>query len=383
MAGVIIFNIFFVLLLAMIIAMLILFRISMKRSLYYYRNVAYIAGILFASMLMVSLYIYLLSCLLQTKQLTLRYMFIEFVNFPGKFSMFAIPFFAVICLLLIISNISLIKHEGLRLKNVLGVVFSAMIIGGTFVIHYMGDLINERVLSSTGLNENPYLVAANTYFNLFLLLMMCYFECFFIGTVIMAYLAAKQKPVYDKDFIIILGCSIDKKGGLLPLLKGRTNRAIRYAWDQEIASGKPLKYVPSGGKGSNEVMSEGSAMELYLLSHGAEADEVYAEKESRNTYENFLYSKKIIDAIDPEAKVAFATTNYHMFRSGILAKKVGIDAEGVASKTKWYFWPNGFVREFFGILAMRKKEHLMVAGIIFAGCVIVAIMAVAFGLRFR
>lgn len=383
MAAVIIFNVFFVLLFIMIVTMLILLRISMHRSLYYYRNVAYIAGILFASTLMISLYIYLLSCLLDTKQLTLRYMFIEFVNFPQKFSMFAIPVFAVICLLIIISNISLIRHEGLRLKNILGVLLGAMIIGGTFVIHILGDVVHDSFLTPMGLNENPYFIAANTYLNLFLILMMCYFECFFLGTVVMAYLAAKQKPVYDKDFIIILGCSIDKKGGLLPLLKGRTNRAIRYAWDQEIATGHPLKYIPSGGKGGDEVMSEGSAMELYLLSHGAERDEVFPEKESRNTYENFLYSKKIIDEINPEAKVCYATTNYHMFRSGILAKKAGIDAEGVSSKTKWYFWPNGFVREFFGILAMRKKEHLMVAGIILAGCVIVGILSVVFGLRFR
>lgn len=368
MVAVIVFNIFFVLLLAMIITMLILLRRSMHRSLYYYRNVAYIGGILFATTLIVSLYVYLLSCLLQTKQLTLRYMFIEFVNFPKKFSMFAIPVFAVICLLIIISNIALIRHEGLRLKNILGVVLGTMIIGGTFVIHYLGGVVSDTIVA--------------TYLNLFLVLMMCYFECFFLGTVMMAYLAAKQKPVYDKDFIIILGCSIDKKGGLLPLLKGRTNRAIRYAWDQEIATGKPLKYIPSGGKGSDEVMSEGSAMELYLLSHGAESGEVFAEKESRNTYENFLYSKKIIDEINPEAKVCFATTNYHMFRSGILAKKAGIDAEGVASKTKWYFWPNGFVREFFGILAMRKKEHIIVSGIIFAGCAIVAVIAAVFRLRF-
>lgn len=371
MSGVILFNIFFVLLFLMIITMYVLLVKSLHRSLYYYRNAAYIAGILFAFTLMVSLYVYLLSCLLETKQLTLRYLFIEFVDFPNKFAMFALPVFTVICLLIIISNISLIRHEGLRPKNILGVLLGAFFIGGTFIIHHLGEAINPA---------NQYLFVASTYFNLFLMLLMCYFECFFIGIVVMAYLAAKQKPQYDKDFIIILGCSIDNKGGLRPLLKGRTNRAIKYAWEQEIASGRPVKYVPSGGQGPDEVMSEGSAMELYLLSHGAEENEVFPEKESTTTFENFLYSKKIIDEIDPEAKVCFATTNYHMFRSGILAQKAGIKAEGVSSKTKWYFWPNGFVREFIAILEMRKKDHLKVVLILFLGCALLSCISLIFGL---
>ncbi|MBP5383842.1 MAG: YdcF family protein [Lachnospiraceae bacterium] len=381
MTVVVIFNIFFALLLGMIIAMQFLLQRTLHRSLYYYRNAVFIAGILFLSMLMLSLYSYLLSCLMETKELTLRYLFIEFVRFPKRFSVFAIPLFTVICLIISISNLALIRHEGLRLKNILGVVLGILVIGGTVAIHAASSLVESQILTREGILGNPYFVALHTYLNLFLLLMMCYFECFFLGTVVMAYLAARQKPRYDKDFIIILGCSIDKKGGLRPLLKARTNRAIRYAWDQEIATGKPVTYIPSGGQGEDEIMSEGSAMELYLLAHGAESEEVHAEKRSRNTYENFLFSKQIIDELNPEAKVCFATTNYHMFRSGVLAKRVGLDAEGIASRTKWYFWPNGFVREFFAILDLQKKEHLLATGIIFAGCFILAIFALIFRLK--
>ncbi len=365
----------------MIVCMQYLLQRSIKRSLYYYRNAAYVAGILFLSTLMLSLYSYLLSCLLQTKELTLRYLFIEFVHFPKRFSMFAIPLFALICIAIGISNIALIRHEGMRIKNVLGIVLGFLFIGGTVAIHYAATFMEEQVLPKAGLTGNPVFMAIHTYLNLFLLLMMCYLECFFLGTVVMAYLAARQRPHFDKDYIIILGCSIDKKGGLLPLLKGRTNRAIRYAWSQEIATGKPVEYVPSGGKGPDEVMSEGSAIELYLLAHGAESEEVHAEKRSKNTYENFLYSKEIIDELKEDAKVCFATTNYHMFRSGVLARRVGLDAEGIASKTKWYFWPNGFVREFFAILNLQRKEHLLAAGTIFAGCLILAVLAVVFRLR--
>ena len=194
-----------------------------------------------------------------------------------------------------------------------------------------------------------------------------------LGIIIMGWIAALQKPQYNKDFIIIPGCSISKTGGLLPLLRGRTNRAVRYAWDQEIATGKKVCYVPSGGQGADEIMSEGSAMELYLLAHGAETDEVFPERESTSTYENFAFSKKVIDAQSSGAKVAFSTTNYHVLRCGLLARRVGLDAEGIASRTKWYFWPNGFAREVVAIFAMSRKAHAIAAAVITALCLAAAI----------
>jgi len=206
--------------------------------------------------------------------------------------------------------------------------------------------------------------------------MLCYMELFFVATIIMGYLAAKQMPKFDKDYIIILGCSISKTGGLLPLLKDRTNRAVRFAWQQELASKKQLKYVPSGGQGPNEVMSEGSAMEMYLLTHGVEKSEIFAEKESRSTYENFLFSKRLIDELDQDANICFATTNYHMFRSGLIARQMGIDVEGVSSRAKWYFWPNGFAREFIALVVMKKRMHIVNTIVLALICTILGIVSV-------
>ena len=92
---------------------------------------------------------------------------------------------------------------------------------------------------------------------------------------------------------------------------------------------------------------------------------------------NDVLSKKIIDELKPDAKIAFATTNYHMLRSGILAKKVGIDAEGIASDTKWYFWPNGFIREFIALLDMYKKRHIEFVIIQAAVCAALALLVYA------
>lgn len=337
-------------LLALIVLLILALRLCLKKTIYMYKNIVITGTVIFLTVLAAALGADILAAG-GFRQVSFGELLQFILSFPREFSFWGALFIVGISVLVGISNIVLIRHEGFCLNNALSLIVAGLYIGGTAAVYFIADLL-----------------PTNLFFPLFLLTLLCYLECTFVGAVIMGWKAAHQVPSYDKDFIIILGCSIDKRGGLLPLLKGRVNRAVRFAWEQEIASGKPLKYVPSGGQGPNEVISEGSAMELYLLTHGAEDYEVFPEKKSRNTWENMVFSKKLIDQLQPGAKIAFATTNYHMLRSGILARKAGIDAEGIAGDTKWYFWPNGFVREFFGILRMHIKAHLMVAAIAAALC---------------
>lgn len=346
---------------------------SMRKTLYSYTNIALIAGLIFNTVFLIitGSYCFRFSA---DAAISAADIYRSFIEFPRVFSYYAVFVMIVVCLMLGVSNISLIRHEGFCLNNALCLLVAGLYIGGTFAVYFISDYMMEYVYVPLGLSAKPLFIVLNTVIPLFMLLMLCYFECILAGSAILGYIAAKTVPEYNKDYIIILGCSIDKRGGLLPLLKGRVNRAIRFAWDQEIAAGKPLLYVPSGGQGSNEIMSEGSAMGFYLLTHGAEDYEVLPEKKSRNTWENLCFSKKIIDEQKQDAKVAFATTNYHILRSGILANKAGLDAEGIAGDTKWYFWPNGFVREFFGILSLEIKAHVFTAALMAAVCTVIGVI---------
>ena len=248
-------------------------------------------------------------------------------------------------LFLSVCGISLLRHEGFRPRNLMGVALGLGWTGGNLLCILLSAAAPGRFLARL------------------LALLGCYFDFFLSGVLLMAFLAAKHKPAYDKDYVIIPGCSISRQGGLLPLLKGRTNRAIRFAWDQERATGQPARYIPTGGQGPDEIMSEGSAMEFYLLSHGAEQYEVLPEKASTDTYENMLFSKKIIDEAKSGEKTCFVTTNYHVLRSGMLAKKAGLDAEGLASGTKWYFWPNGLARECIAVISLYPWQQAAAAAL--------------------
>ena len=343
---------------------------SAKKTLYSYANIVLIGGLLFNSVFLIVCTRFLLTIPLDTA-VDFTYFYESLLAFPRTFSYYAFFVILFICVLLGISNVELIRHEGFRLHNALSLLVAGLYGGGTMAVYLIADKLYESIFVPLGLSTNPVFIVLSTVIPLFLLLVLCYFECILAGTGILGWIAARAVPAYDKDYIIILGCSIDKRGGMLPLLRGRVNRAVRFAWEQEIATGKALRYVPSGGQGPNEIMSEGSAMGFYLMTHGAEEYEVIPEKQSRNTWENFCFSKKLIEEMTPHPKVAFATTNYHILRSGILANKAGLDAQGIAGDTKWYFWPNGFVREFFGILAMERKVHLRAVAVIAAVCAVV------------
>ncbi len=41
--------------------------------------------------------------------------------------------------------------------------------------------------------------------------------------------------------------------------------------------------------------------------------------------------------------------------------KTGMTVKGLSAKTKLYFFPNAFVREFIGLLWEQKLRHIMVA----------------------
>lgn len=275
---------------------------------------------------------------------------------PGTILKLFVAVSGVITLLVAVSCFSLMRREGRRIRNLTGIIWGLSWISGNLICLAISGVCGEKYL----------------WIGLAAELIGCYVDFLLTGMLLMALAAAKHKPAYNKDFVIIPGCSISKQGGLLPLLKGRTNRAIRFAWDQERTAGKPVRYIPTGGQGRDEIMSEGSAMEFYLLSHGAEPYEVFPEKQSVNTYENMLFSKKIIDGMKPGAQVCYATTNYHVLRSGMLARKVGLDAEGLASGTKWYFWPNALAREIIAMFAMYRKWQAA-AGVL---CLVAAWLAV-------
>ena len=249
---------------------------------------------------------------------------------------------------LIISNIWLIRHEGKRPINGLGIFFGILWMSGTIIALNPFDILSPLNLPSFVSRSAVYI--------------LCYFECLFISTVICSYLAVKYHTPYDRDYIIILGCGIRKDGTLTPLLRGRVDSALTFEKKQFKSTGKHAVFVPSGGQGPDEVISESEAMTRYLTDKNIPSEQILNEDKSTSTYENLLFSKKVIESQCEnikKKKIAFSTTNYHVLRGYILSAKIGYHAKGISSPTKTYFFPNAYIREFIGLLVDQWYVHLV------------------------
>ena len=118
---------------------------------------------------------------------------------------------------------------------------------------------------------------------------------------------------------------------------------------------------------TDEIAGCAAAMRDHLLSLGIPDEQILTEDRSSDTEENMGFSAEIIRPIMADARVAYFTTNYHVFRSGIKARQAGLDAVGMGAPTRWYFWPNAAVREFIGLLTEHRRTQLLIlAGMIAA-----------------
>lgn len=188
---------------------------------------------------------------------------------------------------------------------------------------------------------------------------LCYFYCLTLSTLYCNIMAARHKPSYDKDYVIILGSKIRKNGTLTPILQARVDKAIEFAEEQKEKVNKNIIFVASGGKGEDETISEAEAMKNYLIEKGISPENIIVENKSKNTFQNMKFSKQKIDEDNKDGKIIFSTTNYHVFRSGVIANAEGIDCEGIGSKTKWYFYTNALIREFTANLFAQRKQHFL------------------------
>ena len=274
------------------------------------------------------------------------------------------PFLLIFAGSLMVSNIMLLRHEGFRFVNLLGILLAFFLIAGQGLIHFLD--YRAAIYGQQKLPEN---LAVNLLAAFYL-----YFECMIVGAAVADLIAAKGQPQKDRDFLIVLGCAIRKDGTPTPLLRGRLDLALRFWKEQMVETGKEAFFVVSGGQGSDEVQSEAMAMKEYLADKGVSQDKIFLEDRSVNTLENMVFSKKIIDTVEPEAKTAFFTTNYHVFRSGLKARQAGLDSMGMGADTKWFFWPNAAVREFVGLLTEhRRKQAILMLVLVAAYTVLTGI----------
>lgn len=156
---------------------------------------------------------------------------------------------------------------------------------------------------------------------------------------------AKDTVAFDEDCLLVLGCGI-RGEELLPTLQSRLDKSIEY-----LSINPEILVVLSGGQGHNEAIPEAEAMKRYLLKNGISEAQIITEVKSRNTKENFMYSKQILDScfVGEKYTVACITSDYHMFRAEETAKDNGLEIHSYSAGVKWYLRPSAYSREVLSI----------------------------------
>lgn len=185
--------------------------------------------------------------------------------------------------------------------------------------------------------------------------------CFLFAAYILYSWMSQMIPLQKKiDYIIILGSGV-RSEEVPPLLKSRLDKGIEYYQKNPTA-----KFVVSGGQGADEPVSEAFAMRKYLQSQNIPNHQILFEDKSTTTYENMLFSKRIIneDWSDKEMppSIIFSTNNYHVLRGSLYAQRVKLKAQRVGAPTALYFLPTALIREYIALLLHRKIILFSVLG---------------------
>ncbi len=166
----------------------------------------------------------------------------------------------------------------------------------------------------------------------------------FVSVVTGLMIKAQCNTPDEPETLIVLGCKVrgDRPSRML---KARLDAAYDY-----LEENSGVLCIVSGGKGSDELISEAQAMKAYLTEKGIEPDRIIMEDKSTNTYENLSNSMKLMDELGLEHKAAIATDGFHQYRAGLIAERIGIETDAVNARiARKVLIPTYYVREWFGV----------------------------------
>lgn len=255
---------------------------------------------------------------------------------------------------LVLNGIMMTRREGLRPANLLSLVTGI----GVFA------LIGLMFATVTVRSRELSLFTAITG------LLSGYVSFLLVSYVIYAFIYSRLTWCLDADFVVVLGSGLRDGVQVTPLLasrleRGRQVQAVLAARGTTRDGTGPMMIV-SGGKGGDERLSEAEAMARYLAERGVPAGRVIREDRSRSTEENLKFSKAIMERSWPDYRCIIVTSNFHVFRAAIIARRVGVNGQVTAARTAGYYWPSAMLREFAAVFLSYKLINFGICALIVA-----------------
>ncbi len=168
---------------------------------------------------------------------------------------------------------------------------------------------------------------------------------------------ATREAKTKSDVILVLGARSYIDGKYNPCLESRVANAVAL-----YKSGYASKIIVSGGNDSEDNINEAETMKKIAIEGGVKVQDILLEKEATSTYENFTYSKQILNK-NKLKSIIIVTEPFHSPRAGLIAKKMGINFT-VSPASESPCWTNGkyfskyFLKEPLAIILYKLQGKL-------------------------
>lgn len=251
---------------------------------------------------------------------------------------------------LVLNGITMARREGVRPVNLLSLMT------GIGIFALIGLMLATVIVRSRDLSLFTGITG----------LLSGYVSFLLVSYVIYAFIYSRLTRHHGADFVVVLGAGLRDGVRVPPLLASRLERG-RQVYQALVAQDKTSPMlILSGGKGGDERLSEAEAMARYLAERGVPADRVIKEDRSRTTEENLKFSKAIMERSRPDYRCIIVTSNFHVFRAAIIARRVGVNGQVTAARTAGYYWPSAMLREFAAVFLSYKLINFGICALIVA-----------------
>lgn len=144
-----------------------------------------------------------------------------------------------------------------------------------------------------------------------------------------AYILSSEQAAQltDVDCILVLGCLVREDGVPSDMLGDRLKTSVEL-----FQLGAAPKLLMSGDHGRIDY-DEVDAMKQFAVDAGITSVDVFMDHAGFSTYESMYRAKAIFGV----KKVIIVTQQYHLYRAVFAARRLGLDAYGVACDTGRYY----------------------------------------------
>lgn len=164
------------------------------------------------------------------------------------------------------------------------------------------------------------------------------------------------------EVVVVLGSGLigDR---VPPLLARRLDLGIATYLKALSVWEKPVLVV-SGGKGSDEAISEAEGMARYVRGQDAAVERLILEDQSVSTEQNIQFTRQIVQGEGVLGPWTAVTSDFHAFRAAMLLSEQKIPGNAIGAKSVKYFWASAKLREMIAILAAYPRWT--VAAVVFS-----------------